>query len=170
MSIPTPPIAAEDYRKVLGHFPTGVAVVTGCCADGPIGLTIQSVMALSLDPALVLVSIDRKSTSWPVIAEGSRFVVNVLAEGQHELALAFAKSGGAKFTAVPWTPGPRTAAPILGGVLAWVECVIRDTFDGGDHDIVTAHVVGLGVDTTPPAAPLVFLRSRFTRVDATPSA
>lgn len=149
---------------MLGHFPTGVAVVTGRCADGPVGLTIQSFMALSLDPAMILVSIDRTSKSWPLIAEQSRFVVNVLSTEQEALALAFAKSGGPKFDGVLWAPGPITGAPILEGSLSWVECEVQDTFDGGDHHIVTARVVDLGADADPSKHPLVFLRSRFARL------
>jgi 3-hydroxy-9,10-secoandrosta-1,3,5(10)-triene-9,17-dione monooxygenase reductase component len=143
-----------------------VAIVTANCANGPVGLTIQSVMALSLNPAMILVSIDRNSTSWPLIAEQSRFVVNVLSTGQEELARSFAKSGGPKFDGVDWVPGPRTGAPILKDSLAWIECEIQDTFDGGDHRIVTARVIGLGADADPSTQPLLFLRSRFARVQA----
>lgn len=164
----TTDIAPEvsDFRSVLGHFPTGVAVVAGIAADGtPVGLTIQSFMALSLDPALVLVSIDRRSTSWPSIAETGRFVVNVLSSEQESIAKAFARSGGPKFDGVAWTPGACTGAPIIAGAQAWVECRVWQAYDGGDHEIVAANVAGLGAIADPNSHPLVFFRSKFPRFD-----
>ncbi|MGH7292825.1 MAG: flavin reductase family protein, partial [Myxococcota bacterium] len=132
-----------DFRSVLGHFPTGVAVVAGIAYDGgPVGLTIQSFMALSLDPPMVLVSIDRRSTSWPPIAEGGQFVVNVLSSQQEDIAKSFARSGGPKFDGVSWTPGASTGAPIITDCQAWVECRVWQIYDGGDHEIVAAQVTG----------------------------
>lgn len=156
---------AQDFRKVLGHFPTGVTVITGAGPDGPVGLTIQSFMSLSLDPALILISIDHKSKSWPVIAEGSKFAVNVLSAGQEGVAMAFARSGGPKYEGVEWTPGPRTGAPLLQGAQAWIECEIWRTYDGGDHEIIVGSVLDLSASADPESHPLLFTRSKFAQLD-----
>ena len=151
-----------EFRAVLGHFPTGVAVITG--AEGPVGLTVQSFMALSLDPPLILLAVDRSSTSWPRIAAQRRFAVNVLSGHQQDIALGFARSGGPKFDGVDWQPGGQTAAPLIAGALAWIECEIWHTYDGGDHEIVAASVLNLRADTDPDRHPLLFCRSRFSRI------
>jgi 3-hydroxy-9,10-secoandrosta-1,3,5(10)-triene-9,17-dione monooxygenase reductase component len=157
---------ATDYRSVLGHFPTGVAVVAGIDRGGqPVGLTIQSFMALSLDPAMVLVSIDRRSTSWPAIAQTGHFVVNILSNHQEAIARSFARSGGPKFDGVSCTPAAHTGTPIIDGCQAWVECRSWQVYDGGDHEIVAAHVASLGAITDPDSHPLVFFRSKFPRFD-----
>jgi 3-hydroxy-9,10-secoandrosta-1,3,5(10)-triene-9,17-dione monooxygenase reductase component len=156
------------FKTVLGQFPTGVVVITGHDGTGPVGLTVQSFMALSLDPMLVLVSVDRKSTSWPAIASTGRFVVNILASGQHDVAVAFAKSGGDKFAGVEWTPSVRTGAPRLPNCQAWIECEIAQTHGGGDHHVVVARAVGLSASTDPELHPLIFFRSAFQTLDRSP--
>ncbi|MCW1824423.1 MULTISPECIES: flavin reductase family protein [Mycolicibacterium] len=160
-----PVISSTDFRSVLGHFPTGVVVVTGMADGLPRGFTVQSFMALSLEPPLILLSIDRNSTSWPKIAAGTKFAVNVMAGHQQELALSFAKSGGPKFDGVEWYPGPMTAAPLLTGCQAWVECEIWQRYDGGDHEIIAARVLGLRAGDDPSSHPLLFLRSKFPQLD-----
>ena len=154
-----------EFRNVLGRFPSGVVVVTGSTRGGPTGLTIQSFMALSLDPTLILVSIDRDSTSWPAISTTGQFAVNILADNQQALAVAFARSGGNKFHGVEFAPGPLTRSPLLHGCQAWIECEIWQSYEGGDHEIVTARVLGLRASEDPKLHPLVFFRSKFPRFD-----
>ncbi|MGE2732168.1 flavin reductase family protein [Mycolicibacterium vaccae] len=161
------PVRVEQnaqYRAVMGNFPTGVVVVTGMSDGVPVGLTVQSFMSLSLDPPMVLLSVDRKSTTWPLIAAGARFAVNVMASDQQAVALAFAKSGTDKFAGMRWDLAPVTGAPLLSGCQAWVEAQVVDTFDGGDHVIVTADVLSMrpGDDGSEP---LVFFRSNFRRLE-----
>jgi 3-hydroxy-9,10-secoandrosta-1,3,5(10)-triene-9,17-dione monooxygenase reductase component len=155
------------FKTVVGHFPTGVAIITGKGRDGPVGLTIQSFMSLSLDPPLVLASIARRSVSWPLIAASkSGFAINILSESQRDLAFAFARSGGPKFEGVRWRSGEFTAAPILDGVQAWLECGVRATHDGGDHEIIVASVLNVNVSASDASLPLIFMRSQFSKVDA----
>ncbi len=154
---------AAQYRCVLGHFPSGVVVVTGRCDDGPAGLTVQSFTALSLQPPMILLSIDRKSTTWPRIAATGKFAVNILAQGQEAVAMAFAKSGADKFAGIDWAPGEATGAPLLRGCQAWIEAETAAVHDGGDHVIVTADVRSLRADSD--VAPLIFFRSAFHRLD-----
>ncbi|HVF74189.1 MAG TPA: flavin reductase family protein, partial [Acidimicrobiales bacterium] len=129
------------FRDVLGHFGTGVTVITGMAKDVPVGFTAQSFTSVSLDPALVAVCPARSSVSWPVIRHGGTFCANVLAEDQESLGRVFATRGADKFKGVPWKPSPATASPILDGVLAWVDCRIVAEHDGGDHVIAVARVV-----------------------------
>ncbi|UDH01198.1 flavin reductase family protein [Rhodococcus opacus] len=156
---------SEDFRTVLSHFPTGVAVLTGLGTDGPAGLTVQSFMALSLDPPMILVSVDRTSTSWPIIADTGRFAVNVMSKSQQDVALSFARSGGPKFDGVEWSSGTHTQAPLIADSQAWLECEIANTYDGGDHSIITAHVLALRACDDTRSHPLLFFRSKFPQLD-----
>ena len=132
------------FREVLGHFSTGVAIVTARHRAGPVGMTCQSVVSLSLDPPLVLFCAARKSTSWPRIREAGHFCMNILATDQEELGVAFARSGGDKFAGVEWEPGS-SGAPILAGALAHVECELEAVHAGGDHEIIIGRVVDLEI-------------------------
>jgi 3-hydroxy-9,10-secoandrosta-1,3,5(10)-triene-9,17-dione monooxygenase reductase component len=146
------------FRDVLGHFSTGVAVVTASSPTGPVGMTVQSVVALSLDPPLVLFCPAKSSTSWPAIQAAGHFAVNILAEDQRDLASRFARSGGDKYVDVDWEGGV-TTAPILGGSLAHCECTFEAIYGGGDHDIAIGRVVDLKVRRN--ARPLLFYRGTF---------
>lgn len=152
-------------RRVLGHFPTGVVVVTANPADGPIGMTLQSFMSLSLEPPLVLLSIGRGSKTWPAMRDVGRFVINVLAEDQSTLARQFAASGTDKFAGVSWSPLPATGSPVLDGAVAWIDCEQAGEFDGGDHVIVVARVLAVSPETETATGPLVFHRSAFPTLE-----
>jgi 3-hydroxy-9,10-secoandrosta-1,3,5(10)-triene-9,17-dione monooxygenase reductase component len=149
-------ISSEHYRHVLGHFVTGVTVVTAMHTDGPVGFTCQSFGALSLDPPLIFLCPSMTSTSWPKVAENGRFGVNVLAHDQAPLGRGFAKSGADKFADVEWSAGPLTGAPMLSGTLGWVECEIETVHEAGDHWFVIARVLDLVADAD--LEPLTFFR------------
>jgi len=145
------------FREALGHFATGVTVVTAMEDVGPVGFTCQSFSSLSLDPPLVALAPAKSSTSWPRIAEAGAFCVNVLSGDQEALCRTFAVSGGDKFNGVGWRPG-RTGAPILEGSLVWVECELEAIYDAGDHELVVGLVLDLGVGS---GQPLLFYRGGF---------
>jgi flavin reductase (DIM6/NTAB) family NADH-FMN oxidoreductase RutF len=147
------------FREVLGHFATGMTIVTALEDGEPVGFTCQAFAALSLDPPMVILAPARSSTSWPRIAKAGAFCVNILEEHQEVLSRTFAVSGGDKFDGVGWTPGV-TGAPVLEGSLAVVECRLGEIFDGGDHELVTGLVVAMDVGE---GAPLLFYRSGFGR-------
>lgn len=153
---------AEQFRAVLGHFPSGVTIVTGTTPSGPAGFTCQSFSSLSLDPPLVLMLPSRSSTSWPPIAETGRFCVNVLADHQEQLSAWFARSGAAKFVGVTWSRSP-LGCPILDGVCAWIDCEIDQVHDGGDHLIVVGAVSDLAADSQQ--GPLLFHRGGYARTN-----
>ncbi len=143
------------FRTVLGHFSTGIVVVTG---EGPVGMTAQSVASLSLEPPLVLFCPAKASTTWPSIRRAGAFCLNILAADQQDLCTVFARSGGDKFLGVRWRSGI-TGAPILADTLAHVECQLVDVHEGGDHDIAIGRVVAL--DVQRDAQPLLFFRGKF---------
>jgi 3-hydroxy-9,10-secoandrosta-1,3,5(10)-triene-9,17-dione monooxygenase reductase component len=148
------------FRHVLGHFATGVTVVTGMDESEPVGFTCQAFAALSLDPALVTIAPALTSTSWPRIARGGVFCVNVLASGEDELARHFAVSGGRKFDDVPWTAST-TGCPVLQRVLAFIDCRIEATYTGGDHVVVTGRVLDLGTGAAAGRGPLLFYKGNY---------
>jgi 3-hydroxy-9,10-secoandrosta-1,3,5(10)-triene-9,17-dione monooxygenase reductase component len=154
------PIASEHYRATLGHFCSGVTVVTSRLDGVPVGFTCQAFSALSLDPPLVLICPGKSSSSWPKIEASGHFCINVLGEGQEELGRVFATSGADKFEGIGWTPGSATGAPKLADVLAWIECRIDSVQDGGDHSIVIGRVLEMGFQA---GAPLLFFRGGYGR-------
>jgi 3-hydroxy-9,10-secoandrosta-1,3,5(10)-triene-9,17-dione monooxygenase reductase component len=149
------------FREVLGHFATGITIVTALEEGVPVGFTCQSFAALSLDPPMVLLAPARSSTSWPRIAKAGAFCVNILEEHQEALCRAFAVPGGDKFDGVAWTPGI-TGSPVIEGALAVVECRLGQIFDGGDHELVIGHVEAMDIRE---GGPLLFYRSGFGRFD-----
>jgi 3-hydroxy-9,10-secoandrosta-1,3,5(10)-triene-9,17-dione monooxygenase reductase component len=158
---PPPPAPSEiekaEFRTVLGHFASGVVVVTGRGPTGPAGFTCQSFFSLSLDPLLVAFAPGRTSSSWPPIEASGGCTVNVLGEEQEALARSFARSGTDKFAGVGWTPGSTGGARIEGS-LAWLDCKIEEVLPGGDHQVVVARVIELG---SGHGEPLLFYRGGF---------
>ena len=155
---PGPVVDAGVLRDVLGHFASGVTVVTADTADGPIGFTCQSFSSLSLDPPLVVFAPARTSRTWPKLREMGRFCVNVLAEDQTGLSTRFAQSGIDRFAGVHWWPS-RLGNPVLDGVVAWIDCRLWAEYDGGDHTIVAARVLELAADHG--RRPLLFHRGAY---------
>ena len=145
-------------REVLGHFASGVTVITADAPEGQIGFTCQSFSSLSLDPPLVAFAPARTSRTWPRLREIGRFCVNVLAEDQEGLSAAFARSGEDKFAGVHWRPS-RLGRPVLDDVVAWIDCELWAEYDGGDHTIVAARVLDLGA--VPDRRPLLFHRGGY---------
>ncbi len=159
------PLDQGEFRRVLGHFASGVTVITapGAPGDGPgpAGFACQSFVSLSLDPPLVAFMVGRTSTTWPRIASAGVFCVNVLGAEQGELCRAFAASGGDKFAGVDWAAAPVTGSPLLAGVPAWVDCSVHAVHTGGDHLIVVGLVAALGTPRQAAQAPLIFHQGRL---------
>jgi 3-hydroxy-9,10-secoandrosta-1,3,5(10)-triene-9,17-dione monooxygenase reductase component len=145
------------FREVLGHFATGVTVVTATEEGSPVGFTCQAFTSLSLEPPLVALAPAKSSTSWPRISAAGAFCVNILSDHQEALARTFAVSGADKFSGVPWHLGS-AGTPVLEGTLAWVECRLEAIYEAGDHELVVGRVLDLGVGE---GAPLVFYRGGF---------
>ncbi len=152
------PVDPGAFRTVLGHFCTGVTVVTSLDGSTPVGFACQSFSSLSLSPPLVLFCPSRTSSSWARIRDAGHFCVNVLAEDQREVSAAFGRPGNNKFDGLNWTPSPN-GAPILDGVLTWVDCVTETVHEAGDHDVVIGRVAELGPHAD--GRPLLFYRGDY---------
>ena len=155
-------VTATEFRQAIGHFATGVTVVTSVGEDGaPVGTTASAVTSLSLDPPLVLVCLDRSSLTLEAVRRHGAFVINVLAAPQEHLSDNFARRGpAAAWDGVGHRPGP-TGTPRLDGVLAALECTFTDSFPGGDHEIVIGRVDD--VETSgEDATPLLYWRGTYT--------
>lgn len=159
------PLDRGEFRRVLGHFASGVTVVTAYAPgdpDGPAGFACQSFASLSLDPPLVTFMVARTSTTWPRIARAGAFCVNILGADQGALCRSFAVSGADKFAGVAHSPAPGTGSPLLDSVPAWVDCRIQAVHTGGDHLIVVGRVEALGATADEDGAgPLLFHRGAF---------
>ncbi|MBD0711705.1 MULTISPECIES: flavin reductase family protein [unclassified Streptomyces] len=156
-----PAFDSAHFRRVLGHFPTGVVAVSAMDGDEPVGLTVGSFASVSLDPPMIGFFPSVTSTSWPRIERAGTFVANVLAEHQAELSSVFATSGGDKFGRLPWQRSA-TGAPILDDVAAWIECEVADVVPAGDHLFVLGRVLDLAVAGDP--RPLVFFQGDYARL------
>ena len=146
-----------QFRTVLGHFASGVVIVTGMHDDGPSGLTCQSFFSLSLDPPLVAFAPGKTSKSWPKASFTGNLCINVLSSDQESLAWTFADSGTDKFSGVGWTPAGH-GAPHIADALAWIDCTVEQIHEAGDHYLVVARVIDL---EAAEGEPLVFYRGGF---------
>ncbi|MEI7782828.1 MAG: flavin reductase [Betaproteobacteria bacterium] len=147
----------RSYRRALGHFATGVTIVTAQ-ADGQLaGMTANSFSSVSLEPPLILWSIDKNANSLSLFERASHFAINVLAADQVDLASQFARSGADKFAGISWQPG-LGGAPCLPNGLATFECRRQQLIDAGDHFIMLGQVDRYHLSQRDP---LLFLRGRF---------
>jgi 3-hydroxy-9,10-secoandrosta-1,3,5(10)-triene-9,17-dione monooxygenase reductase component len=160
MSPAAPGRSAVDeraFREAIGHFATGVAVITTLHEGKPAGMTASAVASLSLDPVLLLVCIATRLPTHTAIESAGRFVVNVLGEGQEQLALHFARPSPDKFADVALAGGH--ALPVLEEAIAHFVCDVHESFPGGDHSIFTGLVRECGARTG--TQPLLYFRSSF---------
>lgn len=146
---------SKEFRTVLGHFPTGVVIISGLDAAGkPQGLTIGSFSSISLDPPLVGFFPGLNSKSWPAIAESGAFCVNVLAASQGELCWRFAKENEDRFDGVKWTHSP-LKSPMIDACVAFIDCKLESSSQIGDHLFVVGRVQSL-VAVADAGNPMVF--------------
>ena len=159
----SPAEAPAHFRRVMGHVPTGVAVVTALHGGAPAGLTVGSFTSVSLDPPLVSFTVDRAARSWPSIEAAGAFCVNLLAHDQLHLCRVFSSRETEKFRGLSWRPAG-SGAPIIEGVLAWIDCDVERILGAGDHHLVIGRVRAL--DAERPARPLVFFRGGYGSVES----
>ena len=158
---------ARRYRDVLGMFATGVTVVTSMSGDKPVGMTCQSFSSVSLEPPLVMFCPAKTSRAWPLMRQAGFFCVNFLSAEQREISNGMATKGVEKFHGVDWKPAS-TGAPLIDGVLGYVDCSIDRVYDAGDHYIVVGRVEELDIGDGSQArdvveTPLLFHRGAYTR-------
>jgi flavin reductase (DIM6/NTAB) family NADH-FMN oxidoreductase RutF len=157
------PLEPQELRRVMGHFATGVTVITTKDKDGnPNGLTANAFMSLSLNPPLVLISVDKGATCYSCFELENGFTVNFLSEDQEEISRRFATKGADKFADLQWHAGGNGAA-IIDGVLGYVECKVTQCHDGGDHTIVVGEIVNVSAAGNRP---LLFFKGKYQRLPA----
>lgn len=155
------PIEKNELRRVLGHFATGVTVITTLRKSGELhGLTANAFTSVSLIPPLVLVCVDKKAESYPCFEESGVYTVNILASDQEDLSRRFAVSGGQKFEGVSYRIGAN-GAPILSGTIGYIECKVASACDGGDHTLYLGEVQQA---ETREAKPLLFFRGGYREI------
>ena len=147
------------FREVMGHFATGVTVVTASGPEGPVGMTANAVCSLSLDPLLALVCFANGARTLKVVRQTRRFGVNVLASGQEDLARLFASKApeDEKFAGVQHAV--HDGIPVIEGTLAWVGCTLERLVPGGDHTIGIGAVTAAERATEAP--PLIWYRGEY---------
>ena len=149
-------------RTVLGHFATGVAIVTAVDGEEPVGMACNSFTSVSLEPQLVLFCAAKSSTTWPRIQAAQRWAANILGEDGEEVCRLFAQKGADRFAHMSYTTG-RTGAPILDASIAFVDCETVAEHDAGDHVIVVGSVLELGYASE--GKPLLFYRGGYGRFE-----
>lgn len=149
------------FREVLGHFATGVTIITAIDDDEPVGISANAFTSLSLDPPLVLFCVARSSSTWPRIQHARKFAINILGEHHEGLSQLFATKGADRFTSTPWRTGV-SGSPVLDEAIAYVDCELEAEYPGGDHLIVVGRVVDL--DVRDGGRPLLFYKGSYGRI------
>ncbi|MEV6258842.1 3-hydroxy-9,10-secoandrosta-1,3,5(10)-triene-9,17-dione monooxygenase reductase subunit [Nocardia sp. NPDC051929] len=155
------------FRETLGHFCTGVTVVTAIHNGKAYGFTCQSFASVSLEPPLILFCPRRSSRSWLHIEQAGSFCVNVLSREQEKLSAHFGTAGDRGFESVAWRPAP-TGSPALDHALTWIDCTIETIHNAGDHHIVVGRVFAVREPAIPQERPLLFYRGTYSTTQSQP--
>jgi flavin reductase (DIM6/NTAB) family NADH-FMN oxidoreductase RutF len=160
-------IPSDTFRRVMGHFVTGVTVVTALDGERPFGITVNALSSVSLEPPLVMVALDRRRFLTPIVRAAGRYAVNILSEDQQALSDCFAgapvEPGRDAFCGAAWHAGT-TGLPLLDGAIATLECSVVETFSAGDHDLFIGLVDVLASEAEHPM-PLLYYRRRYLRIE-----
>lgn len=161
------PVAADEFRSAMRRWGSGVSILTTRRPGGIQGITVSSFCSLSLRPPLVLACIDKKAGSHALIERYACFAINILAAGQKRLA---EQAAGHLDEHGPWLRGLRhrkvaTGAPVLADCLAWLDCSLEDTYEGGDHTIFIGRVEAIGHRR---GVPLLYFDGSYHRLAAPP--
>jgi 3-hydroxy-9,10-secoandrosta-1,3,5(10)-triene-9,17-dione monooxygenase reductase component len=153
---------ARKFRDVLGLFASGVTVVTSMADGAPVGMTCQSFSSVSLEPPLVMFCPAKTSRAWPFMQRAGFFCVNILAGDQAEISNAMATKGSDKYDGIGWTRSG-TGAPLIDGVLGYVDCTVHSVHEAGDHYVVLGRVKDLDFGDRD-RTPLLYYRGAYDTV------
>lgn len=160
-------IELDLYRRVMGHFATGVTVLTTLDGDRPAGVTVNAITSVSLEPPLLVVALDRRRAILPALRATGAFAINVLGEDQQALSDCFAGApvvpGREAFCGAAWRPGGR-GLPLVEGAIATMTCAVERVEPVGDHDLVVARVED-GASEAHHPLPLLYYRRRYLRIE-----
>lgn len=155
-------VSPEDFKGALGSWASGVTVVTTRLEDMVYGITVSSFSSLSMDPRLVLVSLNDANHLPHMVKKSRRFGVSILAEGQEDVSAYFSKSGRnptESFEDPVHVFAGETGSPLISGALAHIDCELEEAFPGGDHTIAVGKVVAANFD--PSRSPLMYFRRAY---------
>ena len=155
-------LTSEEFREVIGHFASGVTVITVSVDGRPFGTTASAVTSLSLEPPMLLVCMNRESATGVAMGRTGAFAVNILGEDHGELAIRFARKGDDKFEGVEIAEGER-GQPLLAGAIAHLECRVTEQVAAGTHIVFIAEVEAATAQVGAP--PLAYYRGRFGRLE-----
>jgi flavin reductase (DIM6/NTAB) family NADH-FMN oxidoreductase RutF len=151
-------ISVEEFRASMSCFATGIVIVTALDPDGnPVGMTVDSFNSVSMNPPLVLWSLDLNAPSLPAYRAHPSFIVNVMSDQQLGLCQRFAQSGADKFAGIDWKPG-LNGSPILPDTVATIQCAAYRRYEGGDHEIHLGQVMASRISDRTP---LIYSRGQF---------
>ena len=165
MSLPSPAIEPLRFRAALGHYASGITVVTTHIDGEPIGFTCQSFHSVSMSPPLVSFSVMSNSASYPKIRQAGRFAVNILSDAQVEVSNQFARRGTDKWRGIDWKESP-LGNPLIAGSLHWIDCEIHAEYAAGDHVIVIGEVKALNLQEAAATQPLLYFKGQYRNIAA----
>jgi flavin reductase (DIM6/NTAB) family NADH-FMN oxidoreductase RutF len=153
-------LGSNEFRDVIGHFASGVTIITATDGGQPVGTTASAVSSLSLEPPMLLACMNKASATGQAISVNGRFAVNILSERQAALAQRFATKAPDKFDGIAWVPSP-AGMPFLDDALAHIDCRVTEATTGGTHSVFIAEV---DVAAAHAGAPLAYFRGKFHRM------
>lgn len=165
MSLPSTAIEPMRFREALGHYASGITVITSKVDGEPLGFTCQSFYSVSMSPPLVSFSVMSSSASYPKIRQAGRFMVNILSGEQVRISNQFASKGTDKWQGVQWQESP-LGNPIIAGSLHWLDCEIHAEHVAGDHLIVIGEVKALNLQQATAAQPLLYFKGQYCNLAA----
>ena len=165
MSLPSTAIEPLRFREALGHYASGITVITSLIDDEPVGFTCQSFYSVSMEPPLVSFSVMSTSNSYPGIRRAGRFAVNILSGEQIGISNQFARRGSDKWHGVEWQGSP-LGNPLIAGSLHWLDCEIHAEHAAGDHLIVIGEVKALNLQQATATQPLLYFKGQYCNLAA----
>ena len=165
MSLPSIDIEPTRFREALGHYASGITVITSLMDGEPIGFTCGSFYSVSMSPPLVSFSVMSSSASFPKIRQAGRFAVNILSDEQIEISKQFARRGTDKWHGVEWQESP-LGNPIIAGSLHWLDCEMYAEHAAGDHMIVIGEVKALNLQEATTTLPLLYFKGQYRNIAA----
>lgn len=160
MSLPGQSIEPLSFREALGHYASGITVISSHVDGEPIGFTCQSFYSVSMSPPLVSFSVMSSSASYPKIRQAGRFAVNILSGEQVDISNQFARRGTDKWFGVDWQESP-LGNPIIAGSLHWLDCEIHAEHATGDHVIVVGEVKAMNLQHSTAGQPLLYFKGQY---------
>jgi flavin reductase ActVB len=155
-------VSADEFRSVLGRFPSGVTVVTTKTPNGSdAGMTVSAFSSVSLDPPLVLICIEKSASAYDALTASAGFVVNILSAGQEQIARRFAIVDIDRFEGVGYGR-TQSGTAVLDDVLAVIECKTSALHDAGDHTIIVGEVEAARAGT---GTPLLYYRGGYAQLE-----